>query len=76
MDIGYENDPSFYRCMEDKHYNEICKPMKYNSIHIVPDFAGAAESEVELAFALGVGRRRPNVPFVGEPAGVERREAD
>jgi hypothetical protein len=40
------------------------------------DFVVAAESEVELAFALGVGRRRPSVPFVGEPAGVERREAD
>jgi hypothetical protein len=50
--------------------------MKYNSTHIVPDFAAAAESEVELAFVLGVGRRRPSVPFVGEPAGVERREAD
>lgn len=23
---------------------------------------------------MGVGRRRPAVPFVGEPAGVERRE--
>ena len=35
-----------------------------------------AESDVELALALGVGRRRDGVPFVGESAGVERREAD
>lgn len=38
------------------------------------DFATVAESEVELTFALGVGRWRPVVPLVGEPAGVERRE--
>ena len=36
VDIGYENDPSFYRCVEDKHHNETRKPMKYNSTHIVP----------------------------------------
>lgn len=36
----------------------------------------AAESEVELAFAFGVGRRRPAVPLVGELTGVERREVD
>ena len=29
-----------------------------------------------LALALGVGRRQDGVPFVGESAGVERREAD
>jgi hypothetical protein len=34
-----------------------------------------AESDVELALALGVGRRRV-VPFVGESPGVERREDD
>ena len=39
------------------------------------DLATAAESDVELALALGVGRRRV-VPFVGESPGVERREAD
>ena len=35
----------------------------------------AAESEDELALALGVGRRRA-VPFVGESPGVERRDDD
>jgi hypothetical protein len=40
------------------------------------DLATVAESDVELALALGVGRRRDGVPFVGESAGVERREAD
>ena len=39
------------------------------------DLATVAERDVELAFALGVGRRRA-VPFVGESPGVERREAD
>ena len=34
-----------------------------------------AESEVELAFVVGVWRRRA-VPFVGESPGVERREDD
>jgi len=37
--------------------------------------AEAAESDVELALALGVGGRRA-VPFVGESPGVERRKAD
>ena len=35
-----------------------------------------AESDVELALALGVGRRRVSVPFVSDSAGVELREAD
>ena len=34
------------------------------------------ESDVELALALGVGRRRDGNPFVGGSAGVGRREAD
>jgi hypothetical protein len=40
------------------------------------DLATVVEIDVELALALGVGRRRDGVPFVGESAGVERREAD
>jgi hypothetical protein len=38
-------------------------------------FATVAESDVELALALGVGRRWA-VPFVGESAGVEWQEAN
>ena len=40
------------------------------------DLATVAEIDVELALALGVGRRRDCVPFVGESAGVKRREAN
>ena len=40
------------------------------------DLATVAKSDVELALALVVGRRQDGVPFVGESAGVERREAD
>jgi hypothetical protein len=40
------------------------------------DLATVAEIDVELALALGVGRWRDGVPFIGESAGVERREAD
>ena len=40
------------------------------------DLATVAKSDVELALAFVVGRRQDGVPFVGESAGVERREAD
>ena len=40
------------------------------------DLATVAESDVELALVLGRGKRQDGVSFVGDSAGVERREAD
>jgi hypothetical protein len=36
IQVGNENDPSFYYRVEEKHHNERHKSMKYNGTHIVP----------------------------------------
>ena len=52
------------------------KPRRWVRERGAGDLATVAEIDVELALALGVGRRRDGVPFVEESEGVERREAD